>query len=358
MSATDVPVDDELEPFPEHRRPVRWARWLLALALVVLLVVAAVGVWVQRQVDPPGGVGPTVSISIPKGSSSTAIARLLAREHVITNTTVFRLYLRIEGAGPFQAGNYSFRRHDHMGHVVSVLEAGPHVVLDRLTIPEGSTLTQVADRVGQLPGRSRDAFLAAAASGEVHSAYQPAGSTSLEGLLYPDTYFVTPTDNEMTLLKRMVGAFDQVAAEVRLADSAAALHVTPYQLIVVASMVEREAKVDEDRGKIARVIYNRLASNTPLGIDATIEYAVGQKPTLTKRDLQIDSPYNTRTHRGLPPTPIASPGRKSIAAAADPTPGSWLYYVLADSDGHHAFATTAAEFNRLVAESRAKGLLP
>jgi UPF0755 protein len=123
-------------------------------------------------------------------------------------------------------------------------------------------------------------------------------------------------------------------------------------------MVEREAKVPEDRPKIARVIYNRLAKRQPLQIDATVQYALGSsKPRLSNKDLQVASPYNTYLHSGLPPTPIASPGQAAIEAAMEPANGSWLFYVLIDANGHHAFTSSASEFARLKDEARRKGLL-
>jgi UPF0755 protein len=135
-------------------------------------------------------------------------------------------------------------------------------------------------------------------------------------------------------------------------------HLSPYQILTIASMVEREAKVPEDRPKIARVIYNRLAKGQPLQIDATVQYALGDgKPRLSTEDLQVDSPYNTYLHTGLPPTPIASPGEASIEAAIRPADGPWLFYVLIDGDGHHAFTASATEFARLKDEARRKGLL-
>jgi UPF0755 protein len=200
--------------------------------------------------------------------------------------------------------------------------------------------------------------MAVAQSGTVHSQFQPPGSTSLEGLLFPDTYFVNPGDDEAKLLARMVDAFDRMASAAGAQDAQVKAGVTPYQAIVVASLVEEEAKVDEDRGMIARTIYNRLGRNMKLGIDATVEYAIGaHKPRLTNADLDIDSPYNTRKFAGLPPTPIAAAGQKSLEAALNPTPGPWLYYVLADANGRHAFATTDAEFEQLVRQARAKGLV-
>ncbi len=132
---------------------------------------------------------------------------------------------------------------------------------------------------------------------------------------------------------------------------------TPYEVLTVASMVEEEAKVPGDRPKIARVLYNRLAKGMTLGVDATVEYAIGQRVVnLTKSQLATTSPYNTRLHAGLPPTPISSPGRASLEAALNPTAGDWLYYVLAAPDGSQYFTASYSDFQRQTAKSRAEGL--
>jgi UPF0755 protein len=173
-----------------------------------------------------------------------------------------------------------------------------------------------------------------------------------EGLLFPDTYNVDEdaATNELALVKRMRDQMDKVLNDVHAADGAAQLGVSEYDILKIASLIEEEAKVDADRPKIARVIYNRLQRNMTLGIDATTRFAVGKAAgePLTQSDLDSDSPWNTRKVRGLPPTPIASPSKKSIEAALNPTPDEkWLYYVLTDEGGvkgAHTFADTSREF--------------
>jgi UPF0755 protein len=330
---------------------------VLGAAAAVIVLLALTGFWVERQIHghPHGGA---ITVSIPKGSSTSSIGGLLHRKGVVGNTIVWRFYTMVKRPGPLQSGDFRFRHDENMGHVLSVLRGGGQAAVHRVTIPEGSSLRQIAAKVGTIPGLSADRFMAVAQSGTVHSQFQPPGSTSLEGLTFPDTYFVEKGDDEAKLLARMVDAFDRMASAAGAQDAQAKAGVTPYQAIVVASLVEEEAKVDEDRGMIARTIYNRLGRNMKLGIDATVEYALGaHKPRLTNADLDIDSPYNTRKFAGLPPTPIAAPGEKSLEAALNPTPGPWLYYVLADANGRHAFATTDAEFQELVRQARAKGLV-
>jgi UPF0755 protein len=360
VTATDLTEAAAGPPGPAPTAPPRrrWPFVVLGLALVVLVGVGAGAVWLERQLNPPGGPGPEVIVTIDQGATTTDIGHTLQHHGVITNATLFKLYVRLRGAGPFRAGVYTFRRHEHMARVVSLLSGGGHDPLERVTIPEGFTLAQVADRVGRLPGLSAARFLDVARSGAIRSRFEPPDVMNVEGLVYPDTYFISKRDDERSILQRMVQTFDLKAAALGLDQAAARAGITPYQAVIVASLVEREAKVDADRGMIARVIYNRLQAGMPLQIDATVQYVLGvNKVPLLDRDLQVDSPYNTYRVKGLPPGPIASPGRKSLQAALAPTPGPWLYYVLADASGRHAFATTPAEFDRLKAQAHAKGLL-
>lgn len=355
MTALGIgPFDQGEDASPKRRWPVV----LLGLTLVMLVAAGGVAFWIQRQVNPPGPAGAPVQVTVDRGMSTSAIGRLLEQKGVITNATVFRYYTRLKGAGAIQAGDYTFRRREDLSRVVDILEQGADEKLDRVTIPEGLTLREIADRAGQLPGRSPEKFLDAARRGTVRSQYQPPGNNNLEGLLLPETYFVAPEDDEVRILTRMVDAFDQLANRLDVRSAASRLGVSPYDLIIVASMVEREARVDEDRGPVARVIYNRLRIGMPLQIDATVQFALGQqKERLLNRDLEVESPYNTYKRTGLPPGPIANPGRESLEAAMAPPDGPWIYYVLADANGKHAFTDSAAEFGRLKAEAQAKGLL-
>jgi UPF0755 protein len=330
----------------------------LAVVAVGLVVFLAAAFWVYRQLDPPGGPGRAVSIEIPRGSSTARIADLLAAADVVADARIFRIYTRVDGSGPWQAGTYTFRENSAMDDAVAVLDGGPQISYTRLTIPEGYTLEQVADRVGKVPGRSAARFLELANSGAVRSQFQPEGTNNLEGLLFPDTYSLDDNDDEARILQRMVEAMDQKLVELGVPDKAPALGVTPYELVIIASMIEREARVPDERAKVARVVYNRLERGMRLGIDATTRYEL-KKPTapLRKSELERDTPYNTRTRAGLPPTPISMPGAASLEGAANPVEGPWIYYVIADEQGHHTFATTDAEFQRAKRAAQQKGLL-
>jgi UPF0755 protein len=241
---------------------------------------------------------------------------------------------------------------------VNVLKAGPPKGADLvLTIPPGLTLPQIAERVGKLPGHDADAFLALAASGQIRSRYQPLGVNSLEGLLEPDTYFLEADDTDAEILQRLVDTFDARADAIGLGNPNAA-GLDPYQTIVAASLIEREAGIDEDRPLISAVLRNRLQQGMKLQIDATVCYAKGGCETgISSADLQLDSPYNTYKVNGLPPTPISGVTTKSLQAAQNPAAVPYLFYVLADADGRHAFAVTGEEHEANVQAAREKGLL-
>jgi UPF0755 protein len=353
--ATDPELASAPEPVPGARRPRRWVRVAGAVLAVVLVVVVLAGVWVDRQINPSGPPGRAVDLTIPPGSSTRAISDELARAGVISHPLFFLLYLKVHGVSPLRSGTYALHRHDSYGAAVRALEGS--VVMNRLTIPEGFTLDQIADRVGALPGHSAAHFLAVAAGGAVRSPYQPAGSASLEGLLFPDTYLVAPGESDTAILTQMVERFDQVAATAGLTAGARARGLTPYEVVTVASMVEREAKVPADRPLVAEVVYNRLARGMDLQIDATVLYALGPgRTSLTNTDLAVNSPYNTYLHPGLPPGPIADPGLASLRAALHPAVGPYLYYVVVQSNGREAFSTTLSGQEQNIALARSRGL--
>jgi UPF0755 protein len=358
---------------PEHRRRRRRGRdqsgrrrhpILLALLIIVAVLLAlAIGgfVWAQGQINPGGHHGPDVPVSIPVGSSTSKIGSILAKAGVIHNSTLFALYVRVEGDGPLLPGSYSLPKNSSYRSAISALEAGPKLVTDRLVIPEGYSIHQIAAAVAAMPQLhlSAQRFLAAAASGEVRSPYEPAGVNNLEGLLFPATYDVQQGQSEVDVLEKMVGAFDDQANNLGLVAAAAGLHVTPYQLITVASIVEREAKLPSDRGPVASVIYNRLRLGMPLGTDSTQTYylrVLNPELVPTPSQLNQPSPYNTRLNKGLPPTPIADPGLASLQAAANPAKSSYLYFVEVKPNGQLGFASSASGFAQLQQQCRAANL--
>jgi UPF0755 protein len=348
--------DGEYETFRVSGQHLQRILTGLAVLLAAGLLAAALGViWIRHQINPVGKPGATVQVTIPTSATTATIASILGRDKVIHSASVFRFYLKVKGSKKLLPGNYSLSRNERYDSVITTLEKGPAVIYDRVTIPEGFTVGQIAARVGTLPGRSAAKFIAAATSGQVRSRYEPAGINGLEGLLFPATYQVARTEDETAILRQMVDKFDSTADSLGIIPAAAKLGVTPYQVITVASIIEREAKLDADRGPVASVIYNRLARGWFLQIDSPVLYGQGQNdPKL--ENTKLDTPYNNYLHKGLPPTPIASPGVPSLTAAAAPPVTSYMYFVVINPNGQTGFGTTTADFARLQAEAKAKGL--
>jgi len=341
-------------------RARRRHRRLLTGLLVVLVVLVAAGtigsVHVDHEINPVGGPGPVVTVRIPAGSSTMRIAHLLAAAGVIHGPDVFAVYVKFEGAGPLLAGTYRLATNEPYSEVILLLENGPVPIVRKLVVPEGFTVRQIAAAVGHLHGIgiSAAAFMAAARSGQSGSPYAPAGSKSLEGFLFPATYPVRQGESAGALVQYMVSTFDYQASQLGLAAAASKLHYNPYQVIIVASIVEREAKFDQDRGRIASVIYNRLALGMPIGAESTLLYGLGD-PT-GQVDITTPSRYNTLLNKGLPPTPISNPGIPSMEAAMNPPHTTYLYWVEVNPDGKMGYATTQAQFKQLQRECRAARL--
>lgn len=353
------------DDYVEVRRGSRRGRRVLIVVLVVLalLVVGlgAAGLWVQRQIDPPGGPGEVVSIEIPQGSTSDDIGNLLAESGVIESDFIWGWYLRINGGGPFQAGYYELPTNSAIGDVIKVLDGGPVPPDERsFTIPEGLTTDEIVARLADPEvGLGLDAAVMQQLldSGQVRSAVQPADQPSNEGILFPETYRVGLEADEAAVLQLLVGQLDATMTDLNVASAQERFNLTPYEILIVASLIEEETKIPEERPMVARVIYNRLREGIPLGIDATSRY----EAELAGRDrgsidFESDSPYNTRRNQGLPPTPIASPGRASIEAALNPAEGPWIFYVLEDAEGNHFFTESNSEFLQAKARCRDAGL--
>ncbi len=356
-------LDERIEDMPPA--PRRRPRWLVLVLVVLVLASATLYLgftYVSGVIEPKGEPGADVTVTIERNSGTEGVAKVLADAKVIKSERAFLYWTKVQGKGPYQAGSYTLQENSSYDAVASLLTKGPDVSVERLTIPEGLTINQIAERVGKLPGRTAEVFKKLATEqgeGRVRSPLQPPEVTNLEGLLFPSTYFVGEKDDERRILQKMVDAMASVTTRVDVANRAKTRGLTPYQLLIVASLVEREAKVQDDRPMVAQVIYNRLAKNQKLQIDATVIYALGQAGTKTRvlnSDLKAPGPYNTYENLGLPPTPIAAPGEASIVAALEPAPGSFLFYVVVNKDGGHAFATTGAEHQRNIEKARANGV--
>jgi UPF0755 protein len=325
---------------------------LLALAAVVLVI------WFLASVFQPfAGPGHgSVIVDIPKGSSAGSIGSILADDGVISSGFFFGVRALLEGKrGDLHSGRYRMRRGESYSAAIATLsQPPPAVIVVRVTIPEGETRVQVAQiaAADSLTGSYLKASRRSPALNPVRYG-APAGTPNLEGFLFPATYELQAGAPVGRLVAEQLTAFQREFGPETI-RRAHALGVTPYELLTVASMVEREALLERDRPRVAAVIYNRLRQGMALGIDATIRYALNDYThPLTEAQLQIDSPYNTRTHRGLPPTPISNPGMASVEAAAHPAHVPYLYYVDgADGCGDLVFSTSFAQFERDAAAYR------
>jgi len=340
--------------------------------------------WIDRQIEPTGPQGGVVELTIPSGASTNSVAALLESNGVIRNSTVFRYWLRCDGditltgflscdsERSFKAGDYELNANMAFSDVVAVLDEGPAPVeYIRFTIPEGLRLPEVIDRMLSVNERfDRQDILDALQSETLLSDYFEAnefnGLLRLEGTLFPATYDVAEErlGDELSFLQRMADTFDSRFANL-LAEEGRdpiidQLGLSNYDVIVVASLIEEEAKVQVDRPLMARAIYNRLAAGMRLQIDASTYFAVGKAFTdpLLQSDLDNDSPWNTYANSGLPPSPIAAPGEAALRAALQPAEGDYLFWARTDANGvvgAHTFSATNAEHNAAVEVCRALG---
>jgi UPF0755 protein len=337
-----------------QRRRRRGVLVMGALAALVGLVVFQALQWSaarEKKAVPPGQ---EVTITVRSGEGSVEIGRALRDAGVVDSVNRFRDVARERGLDSLlKPGTYQLETGMSIDAVLDILAKGPSTGIP-LTIPEGFTVAQIARKLAATGQFTKEEVDKALKSEDLLVPLRPKGETSLEGLLFPDTYGIEEDDTAVGVLQEMADQLEVVLSRHQL--STAPQGRTPYEVLIVASIIEREAKVDADRPKIAAVIYNRLAADKHLEIDATVEYAVGHSK-LTAKDLQDSSPYNTYTSDGLPPTPIAAPGEAAIEAALRPADGDWLYYVLATKEGEHAFADSYEEFVKLKAQAKAKGLL-
>ena len=323
---------------------------VLFLLLVVIACVGA-GVWFYRGVDRPfkGYDGAEQFVEIPQGAGSIAIATRLADAGAVQDVNSFRLALWLTGEGRrLQAGEYRFDHPMSARQVADKIARGD-VYVRPITFPEGLTARQMAALYESKGFGPAAEFAEAAKNAAFVSAVDP-DARDLEGYLFPDTYKLPRHATAEQLVARMVAGFMK-ALTPALIDKAEGRGLTIRQLVTLASIVEKETGNPEERPRVAAVYANRLKIGMGLQCDPTVIYALERAGrydgNLTREDLQVNSPYNTYRYPGLPPGPIASPGRASLEAAANPANVPYLYFV-SKNDGSHAFASTLDEHNRNV----------
>lgn len=336
------------------------------IGLVVLLVLVGAGIgYAAWSLGGEPGEGETITFRVEEGQSAAGIAQALQDQEVVRSSLAFRLKARSRGLDRrLAAGTYELETGMSVDQAIDAFLSGPKAPESMsFTIPEGFTVEQILTRLGERTPFSADEYRAVLDSGELEvpdwvpplDSFPEGVDQPYEGLFFPDTYEVrkdaTPQRILQLMIDQMVAVFDQVATDERVA-SAAEIDLDRYETLILASLVEEEAQVAEERGVIAGVIVNRLKVERHLQIDAANLYAAGFKGRVTSDVRDIDSPYNLYQHVGLPPTPISSPGRAAIEAAFEPEQTEFLYYVKKNEQGEHAFAETFEEHRRNVAEFR------
>lgn len=326
-------------------------RFVRRVLIVLLLAVLAGMGWMYTVIQRPyrGYDVPEQFVEIQRGSSTGAIARRLEEAGVVRNELAFRIAVYTQSAGGrLQAGEYRFDRPMTAAEVVDKLKRGD-VYLVTITFREGLNIKQMAQLLESKGIGTAADFVKAASDATRIQSLDPE-ARDLEGYLFPDTYSVPRRTTAEQLVARMIDGFEKaLTPEIRQQATARGLGLR--QLVTLASIVEKETGKAEERPLVAAVYSNRLKIGMGLQCDPTVIYALERAGLydgdLTREDLRFDSPYNTYRYSGLPPGPIASPGKASLAAAANPADVPFLYFV-SRNDGSHAFSSTLDEHNRYV----------
>ena len=311
----------------------------IVLGFAVLVVVAFV--WFALQINPIGGSGHEVIVTVHQGESISTIASELHAEGVISSPLAFRFDTLIFGTPTVLPGSYQMKQGATFAQVKSILSAHPNVrVVDVLP---GLTLHEVAvDVAADTSNTFGDHFVAEATAMASTSAYKPNGS--LEGLIGAGQYVITPSETASGLLKAMVKSFDHEAKAAGLTPATTINGLDAYQLVIAASIDEKEGYYPRYMPKVARVILNRLAQGMYLRMDSTVLYYFEQDGgTVTPAMLQTPTPYNTYLHAGLTPTPICTVSKYSLNAVLHPPSGSWLYFTVVNRNGKTLFSSTFAQ---------------
>jgi UPF0755 protein len=299
--------------------------------------------------DYTGSGKSSVTVTVPEGASLDQIGAILVDADVIKSTKAWDEAVRSEErATSVQAGRYLMKTQIPAKDALALLiNPGESRVRVQFTIKEGLRLSQQVDALAAGTKIPKAQFQAALKKPK-NLGLPRYVKNNPEGVLFPETYELTAEATAKSTLQQMVRQYKTVTGDIGLEQRAKALKRSPYEVLIVASIIEREVRNPDDGPKVARVLYNRLDKGMKLGLDSTVIYAGNLKTnTTTPQDRAIDSPYNTYKHKGLPPGPISAPGKAALEAAANPADGKWLYFVTVNFDtGETKFAETPQEFEK------------
>ncbi len=332
-----------------HSRPGKGRRRILGYLLVaVFAFILGTGTGYARGYFASGAVGREVTVVVPTGATLSSIAAELEAKGVVKHARAFVIRAESDGyATKFMPGTYTLHQNEPYEELVALLAKGEHPPTVKVSIPEGLTLKQAARRVAAGVDTITAADYVAVARDDPPP-FRLGGykrGTTLEGMLFPATYEVDPKVKARAFVDEQLTAFNENFAKVDMARALKA-HLTPYDVVIIASMIDREALVPDDRPLVSAVVWNRLRKGMLLQFCSTVQYALGKtKPVLSFNDLKIDSAYNTYKHPGLPPAPISNPGLAALLAAAAPAHVDYLYFVARnDGSGRHYFSSSYAQF--------------
>ena len=317
---------------------------LLLIGAAVLFIIFLIALFQPFKGEGSG----TVIVNIPEGASAGEVGDILDERGVVTSGTLFEIRATLAGKrGQIQAGTYSLKQGMSYSATLDQLAAPANQRVIVVTIPEGYSRSQIAEVAKQAGLKGNYLKETVAQKGFNPGKYRAKGAKDLEGFLFPATYELERGSSAKDLVRKQLDAFEQNMAQVNL-KPAKSKGLTAFDVLIIASMVDREVQVAKERPLVAGVIRNRIRDGMPLGIDATVRFAVDNyTEPLTQSQLNSNSPYNTRKFTGLPPGPIGNPGLASIEAAAQPVKVDYLFYVVKPNTcGEHTFATTEAEFER------------
>jgi UPF0755 protein len=328
-------------------------KFLLPMLIFGIIMVVFIGVnlflSISGQPTNPQS-GDSVILEIPEGSGTSQIAAILKKSDLIKSAFAFRLKSRMSFYdGKYKAGTYAFSQDMSMKKIMGIIIKGKSVG-QTFQIIEGLTIKQIAASLEKQGVVSADAFLKEAKTGTFDypfMAYLPKGQNRLEGFLFPNKYEAPLNASAHEIIDIMLSEFNKEFPETDYAK-AKKLGYDVYDIVIVASLIEREVREDEERPLVASVVYNRLEKGMKLQFCSTVQYILGEpQAVLSVADTQIESPYNTYLHEGLPPGPICSPGEAAIQAALNPSDTSYLYFVLKSADGTtHNFSTNYDDFEK------------
>lgn len=330
------------------------------MCIFIVLIIASGLVYFNIQTGPyDSSSEKQVLVDIKKGSSLNSVSETLFAKKLIKNKLFFKITAKVNNMDTgIKAGLYKVNQSYSNKEILDILNSGKvYKDLVKVTIPEGFEAHQIADRLSNLGLADKDKFMGLVNNPSVFSEnytfLNEEDILSLEGYLFPDTYFFDKNYSEEDVINVMLKRFDEIYTDEykKVQDEK---NLTLNQVISLASIVEREARLDEERNVIAGVFYNRMDIKMPLQSCATVQYILGErKSNLSFDDIKIDSPYNTYKNAGLPPGPIASPGKKSIEAVLYPDDVDYLYFV-AKKNGSHSFSKTYNEHLKRKAENESE----